>query len=203
METLYFVLGVLAVVAVAAVVGMFRIKSELKEFTKNEISKFDELIGRRIVDLERDIYRDLDSQVDHLGVVESNLTKYIDELYASNNQEIDKVYGFVDSRVDKLTDSVAKHISDLAKRSEDVEASANQALEFANVISRNIEEINARFNDNTAFVDRLAGSVDVIKQQLDENVNNNNTDKLSQEIAELYRSIEDIKARVDEIRNQK
>lgn len=190
METLYFTLGVLAVVAVAAVVGMFRVKSELKEFTNNEINKLDDHIGRRIVDLERDIYRDFDSQIDHLGVVESNLTKYIDELHASNNQEIDKVYGFVDSRVDKLTDTVAKHVSDLAKRSEEVEKNANQI----------IEEINARFNDGMAFVDRLAGSVDTFKQQLNEVTNNDN--RLSQEIAELYRIIDEVKVQLDEIRNQ-
>ena len=45
--------------------------------------------------------------------------------------ELNKLYGYVDSRHDKLADGVSKHIAD----------------------------INAKLNDNTAFVDKLHHSI--------------------------------------------
>jgi gas vesicle protein len=113
METLYFILGVLSVVAIAAVVSVFRIKAELKQFTKNEIDKLDELIGRRIVELERDIYRSMDSSTDYIDKIESNLNRHVDDLHSDNNREFDKLYGHLDSRHDKMANNVAEHVAQI------------------------------------------------------------------------------------------
>jgi hypothetical protein len=95
METLYFILGALSVVVLIAVVGVFRIKSELKEFTNDEISRMNDSIGQALHGLEENLYRKIEG------------------IERDNEQNSTEVYRYIDSRVDKQASAVSKHLADI------------------------------------------------------------------------------------------
>jgi DNA helicase IV len=127
METLYFVLGMLSVAVVMAVVSVFRIKSELKEFANTEKDLYDriDMIERRI-----------DQEIDRVDKINHKHYEYADKLYQNHEDNLNELYKYVDSRTDKMADGISKHIADL----------------------------NAKFNDNTAFVDLLSHKVNDLKK---------------------------------------
>jgi len=116
MEVLYFVLGALSVVTLFAVVSVFRIKSELKEFTKNEISRNYNSVGHTIDELENNLYRRIEDLERMLDKKENELIDYADKLHNHLYDEMNKLYGYVDSRTDKTADGVAKHLAEIYKK---------------------------------------------------------------------------------------
>ena len=136
-QTIAFVLGVLAVLALAGVYNMFKTSVQIKDLCA-EI----EDVNHRIDDLEREIHKDnemldrrIDGEIDRIDDIRHKLHEYVDQLNNLNHEEINKLYGYVDSRTDKMADGISKHIAD----------------------------IYAKFNDNTAFVDKLYHTVEEIK----------------------------------------
>ena len=93
METLYFILGALSVVALFAIVSVFKIKGELKKFTIDESSRTHDLLGRSIDELE------------------NNLIRKIEEIERQVQQDSSEIYRYVDSRNDKMADGIAKNIA--------------------------------------------------------------------------------------------
>lgn len=101
---------------------------------------------------------EMQSQIDaierHIDSVESSIdreveraVKYTEGVETHLTDELEKMYRYIDSRTDKLEDGVSKQIASLYQI---------------------VEEHNAKFNDNTAFVDGIFHSVDKLKQKVKE-----------------------------------
>ena len=136
-QTIAFVLGVLAVLALAGVYNMFKTSVQV-----NGLCAEIEDLNHRIDDLEREIQKDnemldrrIDQEIDRIDSVSHKLHDYADTLNNHTHDEMNKLYAYVDSRTDKMADGISKHIAD----------------------------IYAKFNDNTAFVDKLYHTVEEIK----------------------------------------
>ena len=132
-QLLFFGLGVLAVLAAAGVVSMFRSQKQIVDIQ----SQID-AIERHIDSVESSIDREVEGAVRYTEGVEAHLT-----------DELEKMYRYIDSRTDKLEDGVSKQIASLYQI---------------------VEEHNAKFNDNTAFVDGIFHSVDKLKQKVKETI---------------------------------
>ena len=137
-QTIAFLLGVLSVLALAGVYNMFRSVVQIKDL-RDELEGQQTAIDQLYRDLDnaRDLLdRRIDQEIDRLNQKESKLYMYIDQRLQNTEDELNKLYGYVDSRHDKLADGVSKHIAD----------------------------INAKLNDNTAFVDGLHHSIEDFKK---------------------------------------
>lgn len=128
-QTIAFVLGVLSVLALAGVYSMFKTRVQIKDLY-TEIEDLQNVIN----ELEREIHRDnemldrrIDQEIDRVDKVSIQLHDYADTLNNHAQDEMNKLYAYIDSRTDKMADGISKHIAD----------------------------INTRFNDNTALVDKL------------------------------------------------
>ena len=128
-QTIAFVLGVFAVLALAGVLNMFKTRVQIKDLY-TEIEDLQNVIN----ELERDLHRDnemldrrIDQEIDRIDSVSRTLHDYADTLNNHAQDEMNKLYAYIDSRTDKMADGISKHIAD----------------------------INTKFNDNTAFVDKL------------------------------------------------
>lgn len=128
-QTIAFVLGVLSVLALAGVYGMFKTRVQIKDLY-TEIEDLQDVIN----ELEREIHRDneildrrIDQEIDRIDSVSHTLHDYADTLNNHAQDEMNKLYAYIDSRTDKMADGISKHIAD----------------------------INVKFNDNTVFVDKL------------------------------------------------
>ena len=128
-QTIAFVLGVFAVLALAGVLNMFKTRVQIKDLY-TEIEDLQNVIN----ELERDLHRDnemldrrIDQEIDRIDSVSHTLHDYADTLNNHAQDEMNKLYAYIDSRTDKMADGISKHIAD----------------------------INTKFNDNTAFVDKL------------------------------------------------
>ena len=128
-QTIAFVLGVFAVLALAGVLNMFKTRVQIKDLY-TEIEDLQNVIN----ELEREIHRDnemldrrIDQEIDRIDSVSRTLHDYADTLNNHAQDEMNKLYAYIDSRTDKMADGISKHIAD----------------------------INTKFNDNTAFVDKL------------------------------------------------
>jgi len=132
-QLLFFGLGVLAVLAFAGVVTMFRSQKQIVDIQ----SQID-VIERHIDDVETRIDQEIDKAYDHTEGVEVRLT-----------DELEKLYKYIDSRTDKLEDGVSKQIA---------------------LLHEIIDDHNAKFNDNTAFVDGIFHTVDKLKQKVKETI---------------------------------
>lgn len=136
-QTIAFVLGVLAVLASAGVYNMFKTSVQIKDLCAQI-----ENLNHHIDDLKREIHKDnelldrrIDGEIDRIDNIRHKLHEHVDQLHDNSQKEIDKLYAYTDSRTDKMLDGISKHIAD----------------------------INARFNDNTAFVDKLYHTLEEIK----------------------------------------
>lgn len=125
-QLITFVLGVLSVVAVAAVVRVFGMKKTVAL-----------MIDDRIDDVTQELHGRIDMVERELEEVDNRLYEYIDQLHSKHDEDVDKIYSYIDSRTDKMADGTAKHIAD----------------------------INARFNDNTAFVDLLSHRIEDLESK--------------------------------------
>lgn len=108
METFYFLSGVCAVVILMAVVGTFvnyRTIGRLRNDLRGAYDAIDHLVN----DLSNDIGR----VEDELSRKEESLIDYTDSLNNNLHVELEQIYRHIDSRVDKLTDSVSKQIADI------------------------------------------------------------------------------------------
>lgn len=110
METLYFILGALSVVTLFAVVSVFRIKGELKEFAQDETGRMHDLLGRSVDDLEKDLQ-------DRLDMIERRIDQEIDRV----NEKESSLFRYIDSRTDKLADGISKHIAEINTQIHDAE----------------------------------------------------------------------------------
>jgi cell division protein FtsB len=117
--TIAFVLGVLAVLALAGVVSMFKTRVQIKDLYA-EIEDLQKVFN----ELEREIHRDSE-------MLDRRIDQEIDRIDRLDQEQ----YKYIDSRTDKMESRLENEIAQLV----------------ADVYSN----MDARFNDNTAFVDKL------------------------------------------------
>jgi len=121
MEITSFILGVCAVIVLAMVVGTFVNYVSVKSLKEH------------IDTLERDIYDETKTLNQRLDKETERLTDYVDSLHNISENNMNEIYRYIDSRLDKLE-----------------------------------SKVNIKFNDNTAFVDKIYHSTEDVKQQLNE-----------------------------------
>ena len=130
METLYFMLGALSVVTLFAVVSVFRIKSELKEFAQDETGRMHDLLGRSVDELENNLCRKIEDLERELDKKEHELIRYADELHAKHEDDLNELYRYIDSRTDKMADGVSKHIAEINQHLHDHDVWIGSSGEF-------------------------------------------------------------------------
>ena len=114
-QLLAFVLGVFAVLAIAGVLNMFKTASQIKDLrgeleqVKNELYALDMKIDERRELIDRRI----DQEIDRVDEMTHKLYEYVDKLYQNHEDNLNELYRYVDSRTDKMADSMSKHISDI------------------------------------------------------------------------------------------
>jgi len=120
METLYFIMGALSVVAVAAVVSVFTIKKQIKLEVEQMINRSDFEIHRLIEDIENNLSRRIDELEKDNDSKDKKLIDYTDSLHNNLYEEMNKLYGYVDSRTDKMSDGISRNIADIYKSLEKI-----------------------------------------------------------------------------------
>ena len=60
--------------------------------------------------------RRIDQEIDRLDATERKLYEYADQLHNHLEEEMNKLYGYVDSRTDKMADGFSKHIADINRQ---------------------------------------------------------------------------------------
>lgn len=101
METFYFLSGVCAVIIFMIVVGTF-VNYRAIGRLRNDLRDAFDAIDNLAEDLEKDLSSVDEASVRATDMVEKNLT-----------DEVNEIYRTLDSRLDKLTDSVSKQISNI------------------------------------------------------------------------------------------
>ena len=99
MEITSFILGVCAVIVIAMVVGTFVNYMSLKTLKEH------------LDNLDRDIYQQVDITNQQLNKTEDELMRYSDKLHQHLEDEMNKLYGYVDSRNDKLETKFSNQIA--------------------------------------------------------------------------------------------
>ena len=120
METLYFIMGVLSVVALAAVVSVFTIKKQIKSEVDQTINRVDFEIHRLIEEIENNLSRRIDELEKDNDSKDNKLIDYTDSLHNNLYNEMNKLYGYVDSRTDKMSDGISRNIADIYKSLEKI-----------------------------------------------------------------------------------
>ena len=123
-QTIAFVLGVFVVLALAGVASMFKTRGQIKDLYA-EIEDLQNLIN----ELDRDINRDSE-------MLDRRIDQEIDRVDKSNED----LYKYIDSRTDKMADSISKHIA----------------------------EIHAKLEENTSFTNLTQKAIDKLQHQLAE-----------------------------------
>lgn len=131
-QTIAFVLGVLAVLAVAGVVSMFKTRGQVK-----------------------DLYEEIEDLQKVINELELDLNTASDLLERRIDQEIDRVdrldgeqYKYIDSRTDKmesrLEDTIAKLIADVYS---DMDAKVNDNTGFVDKLYHQIQDLTKKKNN--------------------------------------------------------
>ena len=110
METLYFILGALSVVTLVAILRVFMIKKELKEFTNDRLKRA-ELYFDESTDM---LDRRIDQEIDRVDRIEGKLFEHIDKLDADRYKKLEEIYTYIDSRTDKLENRIQTKFNDNA-----------------------------------------------------------------------------------------
>lgn len=114
METMYFILGMLSIVAAAFVAvivwGIVKITQMLKTIKSHEEwqSHQDRETNQRLSDLHRDLDRRLDNMDRHAMETISALQRELDS-------RVNDIYSYTDSRLDKLADKALKQEKQIIK----------------------------------------------------------------------------------------
>lgn len=108
METLYFILGALSVVTLVAILRVFMIKKELKEFTNDRLKRA-ELYFDESTDM---LDRRIDQEIDRVDRIEGKLFEHIDKLDADRYKKLEEIYTYIDSRTDKLENRIQTKFND-------------------------------------------------------------------------------------------
>jgi predicted PurR-regulated permease PerM len=99
MEITSFILGVCAVIVLAMVVGTFVNYMSVKQ------------LKEQLDTLDRDIQNQLEAVIRDNNAVENKLIDYVDTLHNKSENDINELYRYIDSRMDKLHDKFSSNIA--------------------------------------------------------------------------------------------
>lgn len=104
METFYFLAGVCAVIVAMMVVGMFVNYMHLNKIKKQIID-----LSRNIEEVDRARDKQNSDQIDYTDTLNNNV-----------HDELNKLYGYIDSRTDKMADGISKDIESINRKLESI-----------------------------------------------------------------------------------
>jgi len=116
MEITSFILGVCAVIVLIMVVGTF-----VNYMTTKSLKKEINGLYRDIENLERNLVIQIEKVDEARGKQHFEHINYTDTLNNNVHDEMNKLYGYVDSRNDKLKDGLSHQISDIWRQLDKLE----------------------------------------------------------------------------------
>jgi predicted PurR-regulated permease PerM len=99
MEITSFILGVCAVIVIAMVVGTFVNYQSVKSLKEH------------LDTLDRDIQNQLEAVIRDNNDLEKRLLDYVDQLHNNNENSMNEIYRYIDSRLDKMQDKFSSNIT--------------------------------------------------------------------------------------------
>jgi DNA anti-recombination protein RmuC len=99
MEITSFILGVCVVIVLAMVVGTFVNYMSLKQ------------LKEQLDTLERDVQNQLEAVIRDNNSLEKRILDYVDQLRNNNENSINELYRYIDSRMDKMQDKFSSNIA--------------------------------------------------------------------------------------------
>ena len=99
MEITSFILGVCAVIVIMMVVGTFVNYMSVKQ------------LKEQVDYLNRDTHNEIEVLNQNLDKQEHNLTDYVDTLHNKSENDINELYRYIDSRLDKLESKFSNQIA--------------------------------------------------------------------------------------------
>ena len=125
MEITSFILGVCAVIIIMMVVGTSVNYMTIKSL-KEEVTKLRHVLDKRTDDIYSFINK-IDSKID---TKEGELVTYADRLHNNLYDEMNKIYPYIDSRVDKLNDKTHIKLAELYGEIERVEKGYKEKINY-------------------------------------------------------------------------
>jgi predicted PurR-regulated permease PerM len=125
MEITSFILGVCAVIVIMMIVGTSVNHMTIKVLRK-EIKNLTMYMERN----SEDLYRQLEKHVEAREKLNTELTNYIDILNNNTQNELNKLYGYVDSRGDKLDYNIGQQLRQLEKEISRVERGYKEKINY-------------------------------------------------------------------------
>ena len=116
MEITSFILGVCAVIVLMMVVGTF-----VNYLTTSSLKKEINSLYRDIENHERNLSIQIEKVDEARGNQHFEHINYTDTLNNNVHDEMNKLYGYVDSRNDKLKDGVSQQIADIYRQLDKLE----------------------------------------------------------------------------------
>ena len=125
MEITSFILGVCAVIVIMMIVGTSVNHMTIKVLRK-EIKNLANAMERN----SEDLYRQLEKHVEAREKLNTELTNYTDILNNNTQNELNKLYGYVDSRGDKLDYNIGQQLRQLEKEISRVERGYKEKINY-------------------------------------------------------------------------
>ena len=125
MEITSFILGVCAVIVIMMIVGTSVNHMTIKVLRK-EIKNLTNAMERN----SEDLYRQLEKHVEAREKLNTELTTYTDILNNNTQNELNKLYGYVDSRGDKLDYNIGQQLRQLEKEISRVERGYKEKINY-------------------------------------------------------------------------
>ena len=125
MEITSFILGVCAVIVLLMVAGTSVNYMTIKVLRK-DIDNLNTVLQHQARDLDE--YNN--SLLANIKATKDDLINYTDQLHNNTQDEMNKLYGYVDSRVDKLDAGIQKQLRDLEREIGRVERSYKEKINY-------------------------------------------------------------------------
>ena len=125
MEITSFILGVGAVIVIMMIVGTSVNYMTIKVLRK-EIENLTIAMERN----SEDLYRQLEKHVEAREKLHSETINYTDVLNNNAQDEMNKLYGYIDSRVDKLDAGIQRQQRDLEREINRVEKGYKEKINY-------------------------------------------------------------------------
>ena len=125
MEITSFILGVCAVIVIMMIVGTSVNHMTIKVLRK-EIKNLTNYMERN----SEDLYRQLEKHEEAREKLNSELINYTDTLNNNVMNELNSVYGHIDSRVDKLDYGIGQQLRQLEKEISRVERGYKEKINY-------------------------------------------------------------------------
>jgi len=125
MEITSFILGVCAVIVIMMIVGTSVNHMTIKVLRK-EIKNLTMYMERN----SEDLYRQLEKHVEAREKLQSETTNYTDTLNNNVMNEVNNVYGHIDSRIDKLDYNIGQQLRQLEKEISRVERGYKEKINY-------------------------------------------------------------------------